>query len=342
MGAGCPGFSFVPTRSCSERIRCSYSVKLLTCARGSPGKALQFSPGITAHSPGQLGRVYIFEGSTGTFVECPVNITALFGPDYGTCEMVRTSLGLRLQWKEKRKNKNQDAKDTVAEQAWEGWPWYYFTFRCWVPAPGARVFFLNPLLFICLPAQKSLKLGNLWSRTALCGSEAIYYMYLFKLINTYSLSHQFFDPTGHVSAAQWPHLTSGYTAQMESVPIPEQVHSAGLLPTDSAYKAVCTPRGQWFCLKRMPIHMLLPVPWRFQPKMFLSMEAARLPALTRQSKMVSDSSSLSKQHLRLKCLLLYYFSLILNVTPRMKRYLQHKQILISTVRATRTTDKETH
>lgn len=36
------------------------------------------------------------------------------------------------------------------------------------------------------------------------------------------------------------------------------------------------PMGQWFCHKRMPIHTLLPVPWKFQPKMFLSMEAARL------------------------------------------------------------------
>ena len=48
-------------------------------------------------SPGHLGRVYIFEGSTGTFVECPVNITSLFGPNYGTCGMLRTSLGLGLQ-----------------------------------------------------------------------------------------------------------------------------------------------------------------------------------------------------------------------------------------------------
>ena len=73
------------------------------------------------------------------------------------------------------------------------------------------MFSLKLLLFLCLPAQKSVKLGNLWSRTALCGSEATYYTCLFKLINTYSLSHQFFDPTGHVSAVQWPHLTSGYT-----------------------------------------------------------------------------------------------------------------------------------
>ena len=28
-----------------------------------------------------------------------MNITALFGPNYGTCGMVRTTLGLGLQWK---------------------------------------------------------------------------------------------------------------------------------------------------------------------------------------------------------------------------------------------------
>lgn len=76
-------------------------------------------------------------------------------------------------------------------------------------------------------------------------------------------------------------------------PSPEQVHFAGPLPTDSARKAVCIPWGQWFCHKRMPKHTLLPVPWKFQPQMFLSMEAARLPALTCQSKTVGDSSSLS-------------------------------------------------
>ena len=110
IGSRVSWFQFFPTWSWSECIWCSYSVKLLPFAWGSPGKALQFSPDITAHSPGHLGRVYIFEGSTGTFVECPVNITSLFGPNYGTCGMLRTSLGLGLQWKEKKKKNSKTKK----------------------------------------------------------------------------------------------------------------------------------------------------------------------------------------------------------------------------------------
>lgn len=148
------------------------------------------------------------------------------------------------------------------------------------------------------PSTEKFETWEPWSRTALCGSEAAYYMCLFKLINTYSLSHQFFDPTGHVSATQWPHLTSSYTVNSTggecSHPWSKSTWQ-GSCP-HSAHEAVCIPWGQSFCRKRMSIyklHKLLPVQWKFQPQIFLSMESARLPALTCPSK-AFDSPALSR------------------------------------------------